>query len=45
MEKQLEVCDTRGYRLKYVGVCESSWKLPWNMFVDLQLMEAREASS
>ena len=31
--EQLEVCDTRGSRWKYVGVYGSSWKLPRNAFV------------
>ena len=32
--EQLEVCDTRGSRRKYVGVCGSSWKLPPHMVVE-----------
>ena len=33
MWKQLEVCDIRASRWKYLGVCGSSWKLPRNIFV------------
>ena len=32
--KHLEVCDTRGSRWKYTEVYRSSWKLPWNIFVE-----------
>ena len=32
--KQVEVCDTRESRWKYVGVYESSWKLPLNILVE-----------
>ena len=32
--KELEVCDTRGSRWKYVGVYRSSWKLSRDMFVE-----------
>ena len=32
--KQLEVCDTRGSRWKYVGVYGRSWELPRNIFVE-----------
>ena len=34
LRKELEVCDTRGSRWKYVGVYGSSWKLPRNRFVE-----------
>ena len=43
--KQLEVCDTRGSRWKYVGAYGSSLKLPRNIFVEAALMEAMEAST
>ena len=32
--KQLEICDTRESRWKYVGVHGISWKLPRNIFVE-----------
>ena len=34
LRKELEVCDTRGSRWKYVGVYGSSWKLPRKVFVE-----------
>ena len=32
--KELEVCDTRGSRWKYVGVYRRHWKLPRNPLVE-----------
>ena len=31
---QLEVCDARGFRWKYVGVYGSSWNLPQSIFIE-----------
>ena len=39
--RQLEVCDTRGSRWKYIGVYDgSSSKLPLHMVVEAEAMEA-----
>ena len=43
--KQLEVCDTRGSRWKYVGAYGSSLKLPRNIFVEAAIDGSSGAST
>ena len=41
--KQLEVCDTRGSRWKYVGIYGSSWQLPPHMVVEAAVDGSNES--